>query len=300
LSGGGARGLAHVGVLKILQQTGIPIDVICGASMGALIGGVYAQNPSADLLEKRVTEFIKGAKFKRLGVNNFRQKTRRDPDDIISQMTKRVQRRLIINLAANRVALLKSTRLDIAVEELVEDHFIEDTKIPFACSAADLLSGREVIFRKGKIIPAIKGSSAIPGFIPPVKYDGHLLIDGSVVNNFPVKIARELGAEYIIAIDVSLDFEQESDVENVIDLVMRSAQMTSFKLNTILKNSADYIIRPDIGKIHWSEFTRVDELIRVGEEAAKTAVSTIQKQIRLSSGLFKHIFKRTTIDKNLL
>ena len=189
LGGGGARGLAHVGVIEVLEQENIPIDFITGSSMGALIGGVYAQNPNATLLREKVENFIKGPKFKELGVDNFRQKEIKDPDDIISQLAREVKRRIVINLAAHRKSLLKFERLTLAVENLLEDSEIENCKIPFACVAADLVSGEEVIFKSSSIRKAVEGSSAIPGFIQPVEYNGHQLIDGSIINNFPIQPA---------------------------------------------------------------------------------------------------------------
>ena len=279
LGGGGARGLAHIGVLKVLQNAGIIPDVICGSSMGAFVGAIFAQKPDAIELERKVLEFISGPGFSVLGVNNFRQKKQRDPDDILSQMTRRVQRRLVLNLAVNRIALLKSKRLRFAVESLLDNDLIENTSIPFACTATDLISGQDIVFDKGPIRFAVESSSAIPGFIPPIKWDGKLLIDGSVANNFPVETARALGANYIIVIDVSLDFESAKGVRNVIDLVMRSSRITSNKLNTLLKTQADSIIRPQVGQIHWSEFTRIDEIITAGEKSAEEALTQIKMAI---------------------
>ena len=280
LGGGGARGLAHIGVIKALRSAGIHIDVITGASMGALIGGIYAQKPDPEYLERRVANFIKGPKFRRLGVNNFPEKSRRDPDDIISQMSHRVQRRIVINLAANRISLLKAQRLNIAVTELLADKDIAECQLPFACTAADLNSGKEIIFTNGPIQKAIQGSAAIPGFIPPVKYDGYLLIDGSTVNNFPIDTARKLGANFVVSVDVSLDYEPDSKVSNVIDLVMRSAQITRRKLNELSAGYSDFVVKPEIGNVHWSEFSRVDELIRKGEDAIEHILPSLKKRLR--------------------
>ncbi len=291
LGGGGARGLAHVGVIKVLREAGIPINVITGTSMGALIGGVYAQQESAEILEARVVDFITGPKFKELGVNNFRQKQQRDPDDILSQLTHKVKRRLVINLAANRLALLKMERLQVAVTELLEDRPIEECKLPFACVATDLNSGCEVQFREGNIRTAVEASSAIPGFIPPVEMNGKMLIDGSVINNFPVELAREMGAERVLVVNVSLQFEENSPVDNVIDLVMRAGQITNRKLNELLQEKADLVISPEIGDVHWSEFTRVKELIALGEQAARDKLPEIEKILASPRTWLERVFQ---------
>ncbi len=290
LGGGGARGLAHVGVIEALEEENIPIDYIAGSSMGALIGGAYAQSPRALLLKNKVENFINGPKFKELGVNNFRQKQIKDPDDILSQLAHQVKRRIVINLAAHRKALLKFERLKLAVENLLENTNIENCILPFSCVAADLISGEEVVFSSGNIRKAVEGSSAIPGFIEPVEYDGKQLVDGSVINNFPVQSAIDMGAEMTIVVNVSLLFEENSEIDNVVDIVMRSAQITTKKLNDYLKNQADLIISPQIGDVHWSEFNRMDEIIEKGRLAAKEKIPEIKKQLHKKSGFLHKWF----------
>jgi len=298
LGGGGARGLAHVGILSVFEKEGIPVNIISGASMGAIIGGIYAQNPDAQQLRERVVKFIKGDKFRELGVNNFRKKNQQDPEDILSQLTQRVKRRLVINLAANRISLLKADRLLIAVKELIHDNLIEDCKIPFACVAADLRTGTEVTFKSGKMRKAIAGSSSIPGFLPPVEYNGYLLTDGSVINNFPVYVVREMGADLNIVINVSLGFEENTNIDNVVDLIMRSGQITSRKLNELLQKDGDVVISPDIGHIHWSEFMRIDEIINLGEQAAREAIPQIKKLIFKRKRFLYRLFNRSKNSKS--
>jgi NTE family protein len=290
LGGGGARGLAHIGVINVLQREGIPIHYIAGSSMGALIGGIFAQNPQAEVLDNKVRSFLKGPGFKRLGINNFRYKTEKDPDDVLRQISQRVKRQLIINLAANRLALLKAERLSIVITSLLENSLIEDCKIPFSCVASDLYTGEAVVFNSGQIRPAVEGSSAIPGFIPPVKYNEHMLIDGSVSNNFPVDIVRKMGADFVIAIDASLTFNKKVKVDNVVDLIIRSAQITVYHLDIQLKKQADYVIKADIGNVHWSEFNRVDELIQKGEEAAKKVLPEVKNLLQKRKRLFRRLF----------
>lgn len=296
LSGGGARGLAHVGVIKVLSRVGIPIDCIAGSSMGALIGGIYAQNPDPEMLDTRVRSFIKSPRFKKLGVNNFKKKSEKDPDDLLRQLSHRVKRQLVINFAANRLSVLKAERLQIAITSLLKNSMIEDCKIPFACVASDLSSGETVIFRSGPIRSAVEGSSAIPGFLPPVTYNGHILIDGGVSNNFPIDVVKNMGAKTVVAVDASLNFDMNVQVKNVIDLVIRSAQISVRHLDNHLKEKADHIIKPEIGDIHWSEFNRVDELIEHGEKAAMNALPKIRMLLKKKEGIFSRLIKQYYID----
>lgn len=292
LGGGGARGLAHVGVIKVLSREKIPINYIAGSSMGALIGGIYAQTPDPDLLDTRVRSFLKSTRFKKLGVNNFKKKNEKDPDDLLRQLTHKVKRQLVINLAANRLSVLKAERLQIAITSLLKNAMIEDCKIPYACVASDLRSGETVTFRKGPIRPAVEGSSAIPGFLPPVKYNGQILIDGGVSNNFPVDVVGHMGAKFVIAIDASLNFDTKQEVDNVIDLVIRSAQISVRHLDNHLMQHADFVIKPDTGDVHWSEFNRVDELIKKGENAAIEAVPRIRTLLKRRKRLFSRFITK--------
>ena len=294
LGGGGARGLAHVGVINVLHRSGIPIDVITGTSIGALIGGIYAQDPNPERLNKKVNDFIKGPRYKKLGVNNFRYKSNKDPDDILRQLSQRVKRQLIINIAANRIALLKDERLKIAIKSLLEDTLIEDCKIPFACVATDLISGEAIVFDKGRIYAAIEGSSSIPGFLPPLEYNSYRLIDGSVSRNFPITTTRQMGANIVITVDVALNFDKNVKINNVIDLIIRTEQITAYHLDNHLKEHSDVIIKPDTGDIHWSEFDRVEEIIQKGEEAAEKIMPDLKKIISKKGSIFHKLFRIQT------
>ncbi|MGD9897639.1 MAG: patatin-like phospholipase family protein [Calditrichaceae bacterium] len=298
LGGGGARGLAHIGILKVLQDHGIPVDVIVGTSMGAIVGASFAQTPDANHLKKQFTEFIKSDKFRSLDDNFFRQQPGYEPEDILHQLSREIKRRLIINLAAHRVSLMKAERLEIALDALVKDELIENTKIPFACAALDLRSAKDIVFKSGKIRKAIQASSAIPGFLPPVEYNGYLLVDGSVSANFPINAARELGADIIIALDVSLSTYAENGFDNVIDIIIRSNMAATRKINELTLGEADLVISPRIGNITWSAFEQIDHLIAQGIVETEKRLPEINELILRKKGLwaksktrFSHILK---------
>ena len=293
LGGGGARGLAHVGVLKVFQENDIKIDVITGTSMGALIGALFAQNPDADWVENRVNTFIKSKKFVQAGKNYFKHQRNFEPQDLLQQLTREIKKRVIINLAAHRKSLMKGERLQLAVNELIQEGKIEDTQIPFACSAADLKYGETVVFDKGDIRFALTASAAIPGFIPPVEYNGRLLVDGSVCDNFPVEAAHNLGADFIIASNVSLHMDPAVQLENVIDIIIRSNSVSTSRINELLLDTVDYIISPETGSVHWSEFDKYDFLLAKGIEAAQKEVERLKELLKKKnsfSGQIKNSF----------
>lgn len=280
LGGGGARGLAHIGVLKALLKANITIDIVSGTSMGALVGAVYAQNPDITYVEQRFLKFINSDKFQSLGGVRFRQNQSYEPEDLLQHLSREFKRRIIINLAAHRKSLLKSERLRVAVEELVEEKDIKQSDLPFACAAVDLLSGREIVFTSGPIRQAVLASSAIPGIMPPVEIGKMQLVDGSVCLNFPVQAARDLGADYVIASDVSADFVEGKKLDNVVDIIIRTNTVATNKLNRLALNTADAVIKPPVGQVAWSEFEQVKSLIESGSKAADAMTLSIREEIK--------------------
>ena len=285
LGGGGARGLAHIGVLQVLQAYGINVDIVAGTSMGAIVGAVYAQHPDADFVERKFRDFLNSDQYNLLGDVRLRKVKAYEPEHLLQQLSREIKRRVVINIAAQRRSLLKAERLVTFLENLVEDSKIENFTLPFACTAVDLNSGDEVIFKKGDIYPALAASAAIPGFLPPVESDGRLLVDGSVTNNFPIDIVREMGADVVLAVNVSAGFDAEESVSNVIDIILRSNEAATKKINTITLRSADFVITPPIGKVHWAEFEEIDFLIDKGKAETQRSVGALKNLIKKNSSL---------------
>lgn len=285
LGGGGARGLAHIGVLQVLQAYGINVDIIAGTSMGAIVGAVYAQHPDADFVERKFRDFLKSDKYSLLSGVRFRKENVYEPEHLLQQFSREIKRRVVINMAAHRKSLLKAERLTTFLEYLVEDSKIENFTLPFACTAVDLNSGDDVIFKNGDIYPALAASAAIPGFLPPVESNGRLLVDGSVTNNFPIDMVREMGADIVLAVNVSSTFDIQASAENVVDIILRSNAAATKKINTITLRSADYVVTPPIGKVHWAEFEEIDFLIEKGKAEAQRSVAAIRELINKNSSL---------------
>ncbi len=291
LGGGGARGLAHLGILKVLEKAGLRPDVISGTSMGAMVGAAYAQTPQAEDVEHRFRQFIFSDKFKALGGTRFRQEHFYEPEDLISQISREFKRRIIINLAAQRKSLLKSTRMGAAIEELIKPGNVDETKIPFSCAAIDLVSGQEKIFTSGDIQLAVKASTAIPGFLPPVEYNDYQLVDGSVCVNFPIRPVLDFGVDILILSNVSTPFEVGIKPDNVVDIVMRSHLVATLKINEMALSYADFVMNPPIGSIHWSDFEKINVLIERGEREAVESIDALKRLISERSRL-SYRFKR--------
>src|SRR5262245_59760207 len=267
LGGGGARGLAHIGVIRVLEACGIPIDMIAGTSIGALIGAVYALELDVEKLHAAAEAFVQSPAFHESGLDLFKNK--KPVENFFGQVATYMKDRLVINLAYSRMSLVGGRRAARAIEFILPDKTFQDLRLPFVCVATDLKTGKEVTFHKGSLRGAVQASISIPGFLPPVMASEYLLIDGAVVSPIPVHACRELGAEVVIAVDVGQSVNNGVETENVIDVIFRANSITSRKLTHLLLASADLVIRPKVGHVHWSEFRLAPTLIAEGERAAK-------------------------------
>ena len=283
LGGGGARGLAHLGVLKILEAHSIPIDLIVGTSIGALVGGAYAQHPDARKLEARVLDYIESPQFHEAGLDRFKRKE--PAENFFGQVAKYVRERIVINLAHRRLSVVGMGRMRRVIEAVLDEGRIEETRIPLVIVATDLRSGRDCYFDSGDIREAAMASSAIPGFLPPVQSDHRFLVDGAVTSPVPVDAARAFGADVVIAVDVGQDVNLNPETRSIIDIMFRTNTVTSHKLKEMLLQKADIIIRPRVGAVHWADFQNAPELIREGERAAQEQLT----RIKLATSFWKRL-----------
>ncbi len=279
LGGGGARGLAHLGVLKALEQENIRIDLIVGCSFGALVGAMYAQNPIARLVEEHMKDFLDTPAFTKLGLGNIRQNSV-GSDDYFSQFFKSVKDWIILGIGAKRTSLLKADRLQGAVDFLIEDGGMRDTVIPFVCNASDLITGQPHLFTSGSIRQAVTASMTIPGYFPPVELEEQLLVDGAATYNLPIKFAHQMGAEFIIAVDIHPVLQPENEFKNVMDIILRSKTISANILSEETLYGADILLAPPVKSFNWYEFDRAEELFRAGEEEAYRHIDLIRQSLR--------------------
>jgi NTE family protein len=280
LGGGGTRGFAHLGVLKVLEEEKIPIDLICGTSFGSLVGGLYAAEPDADLVKEKIVRFLKSPVFKHARLEFLKENfTQVKKSSFFNQIKSYFKRGLFYGISLNRGFFISAAELQRTLNGLIKEMNIEDTKIPFYCVAADILSGAEIVLSKGPLREAVAASCAIPGIFPPVKLGNMQLIDGGWVNRVPIDPALRNGATFTIAIEASNNLEP-SDLKRGIEIVLRSSDMTRNVLSEIQLKQADVVIRPEVGHIHWAEFHRGTECYKAGEEAARKMVDTIKREIR--------------------
>jgi NTE family protein len=246
LGGGSAKGFAHVGVIRVLEQEKIPIHMIVGTSVGSLIGGIYAANPDSFQLEWIAFKI--------------------DRNDILDP------------LILPKLGLVQGARLESFVEQNVKVRKIEETKIPFFPIATDLNTGETVTLEKGSLAKAIRASSSIPGIFVPVSFDSRTLVDGGVTDNVPCDIAKAKGADIIIAVNLQKDIK-DNQIDSLIDIIAQSVSIMMRESSKAKMACADVIIEPDTKGVSMFDFTRKKPLMEEGIRAAKQAMPSIREAI---------------------
>ncbi len=289
LGGGGARGCAHIGVLKALENADIPIDLITGSSIGAVVGGIYANTPNAQEMHDKFSEFLESKEYRKSGLELFKRKE--SDENFFGQVATNIKARLVINIAQSKTSLVSARRLEGVLKFLIPDCRIQDTKIPFYGVTSDVSTGEQKVFSEGDLLPVAIASAAIPGFLPPHRINGDLMVDGSVVCPTPVIPAKELDASLIIAVDVSQALNDSPKLDNVINVMFQTQHMTAKHYNNLILKQADIVIRPNVGDIHWSEFKQLNFLVEEGERVTREILPQIKQIIRTKNGLWNKIFQ---------
>ncbi len=286
LGGGGARGLAHVGVLRVLAREGIEIHAITGASFGSIIGAMYACEPDVGSLLSRLHEALDSELFKKARRNFVRHEFEEERHlGIISSFKKFLKRQIFYSVALRMRQLVSLEEFTSIIDTLVPEALVENTKIPFACVATDISHGAEIVLADGDLRQAVYGSSAIPGVFPPINYRGRYLVDGGWSNRVPISPARQLGADLVIAVDISETFEEEpvENLNNGLELVIRANAVTGRLLSETQLTDADVIVRPDVGHLHWAAFDQAELCIRQGSAAMEAALPQLRDALSAST-----------------
>ncbi|MCB6974815.1 MULTISPECIES: patatin-like phospholipase family protein [Butyricimonas] len=268
LSGGGAKGVAHIGVLQVLEKAGIPVDVIVGTSMGSIVGGLYAIGYTADQLDSLVRAqdwmFLLSDKVNRYDLS-FSEKEY-DAKYVLSFLFERGRRRPVGFIRGQNVYNL-FTDLTIGHHDSLD--FLK-LPIPFACVAADVLNRQEVVMTDGNLVRAMRASMAIPGAFTPVMAGDRVLVDGGVLNNFPTDVARALGAEIVIGVDVQADLMAEDKLESVSGVIPQIVNLLCMNKHEENVKLADLVIRPNVKGYSAASFSAraIDSLLTRGKVAA--------------------------------
>ncbi|MBK9132503.1 MAG: patatin-like phospholipase family protein [Gammaproteobacteria bacterium] len=276
LSGGGARGLAHVGVIRVLESQGIRPAIITGTSMGSIIGALYATGRSADEIERLARgmdwrQALSDASPRRYQPYTFRELEAGMTADFRMSITR-------AGIAFPR-GVIEGQHLEQLLDQMFEERGepLQFSQLPlrFAAVAADLETGEQVVIDRGDVASAVRASMSVPGAIAPVERDGRLLVDGGIANNMPVDVARAMGADFIIAVDVSAPLRKRDELNSVFTVANQTMGFL-VRLNTVRQREnmrqGDVLIVPDLQGYSSTAFDQADGIIRAGIDAAVAAL----------------------------
>ncbi|MFO7652848.1 MAG: patatin-like phospholipase family protein [Candidatus Krumholzibacteriia bacterium] len=293
LGSGGARGLAHAGVLDALEEAGLRPHLVAGTSMGSIVGALYCEDPSAARVWPRLHGYCTNEEF----ASYWATFVPRDHNgDEISRVTRlaslfdHMQRKLVEVKTVTRLSVENSERLRRPLLELFGEASFADLEIPFAAVAMDLITGKPVVFRDGGLVDAVYASSAIPAVFPPLESKGMLICDGGGPYRVPVEACRALGADVVVAVDIpAFDSTRFS---TGLDLILRSNAVARQRLNHFVCATADVVIRPSVGQFHWADFRQGTACRARGYAAARDAIPELQKILRDWTGLRARLRRR--------
>ena len=290
LGGGGAKGAAEVGVLKVLEEAGIHVDYIAGSSIGSIVGGLYAAGYSASELETmfRTQEWLSLLTDRKASLNN-------EPYTTIDGVTY-IFGFPVMDRNSRGIGVMSGGRIEQLIDSMASAKGcaeFESLKIPFRCVTADIREGKEVILSKGVLCKALRASMSIPGIFKPVDYNGRLLVDGGMLNNLPVDVCRQMGADIVIAVDLQ---QNEQKPRKRTDLTALTGLASLFGLGGILewitnrpdidkyyanRKQADIYIHPNLPDDDASNFGNKNaaRMIQAGKTAAKGQLSALRSFI---------------------
>lgn len=255
LGGGGAKGLAHIGIIKALENAGIEIDYIAGTSMGALVGGWYAATGDIRALEDFIIHIKRNDIFP------------------IKEVIKRKDG-----------VLFKGESIADKLRKELKNIKIEELKIPFAALATDAKNGDEIRLKNGDLVDAIRASTALPVVFAPVTIDGRLLIDGGLVNPVAADVVKDMGAEYIIAVDVSSKWlmapEELTTTYDMYHVISSAFGVIEYQIAKNILKSADLVLRPPVLHYNWLEFNKAQEIINIGKQELELNLREIRRKTR--------------------
>ncbi len=279
LGGGGARGLAHIGVLRVFERASVPIDFIAGTSIGALVGGACAAGLSADEMEERVEAYLESPAFQSSALKALGDARGGMDLHLVEKVQAFWKNRYYALQAMFKPGILSPDDFQSIINFFIPDISIEETRIPFRAIATDLVSGEQITFAEGSLRQAVTASCAVPGAVEPLKDGEKLLLDGGVICLIPASAARKEGAEVVIAVAVVRDVCSEKDFHNALNVYSRIGDLMANRLKDYELMDADIVIRPDVGRLHWSEFSHAKRLIEAGEKAAEEKLEEIRQAV---------------------
>ena len=250
LGGGFARGLAHVGVLKVLEEEKVPIDFIAGTSVGAVIGAAYASGISARELEE-VAALVRFKDFSRWTFSRF--------------------------------GLFSNDKMAVFLRKILRCKTFEELRIPLAIAATDIVTGEPVVFTSGDLVDPVRASCAYPGMFQPVRIGERLLVDGLLAHAVPAMPLRDMGSERVISVYLAAHWVKPGGPRHVFDVIGQCFSIAQARMCGPWQAASDIVLQPEIGEFAYDDFVRAPELIRAGEAAARAIMPRIREWLPVAA-----------------
>lgn len=250
LGGGFARGLAHIGVLKVLEEEGIPIDFLAGTSVGSVIGAGYASGMSAKELEE-IAHLVRFKDFSRWTFSRF--------------------------------GLFSNDKMSIFLGKVLRCKTFEELKIPLAVAATDILTGEPAVFTSGDLVDPVRASCAYPGMFQPVQIGSRVLVDGLLAHAVPAMPLREMGAERVLSVHLAAHWVKPRGPRHVFDVIGQCFSIAQDRMCGPWRAASDVVLEPEIGDFGYDDFARATDLIRAGEVACRAAMAGIREWLPATS-----------------
>jgi NTE family protein len=248
LGGGFARGIAHIGVLKVLEEEGIPVRMVAGTSVGALMGAAYCSGLTIAELEE-VAHKVRFTTFARWTLSRY--------------------------------GFASTDRMVAFLTRILKVHTFEELRIPLGVTATDFNTGAGAVFRTGPIIDPVRASCAYPGMFLPVEIDGRWLVDGMLSHPVPTCALREMGADHVIGVQLKGQWSKTKAPRHLFDVIGQSFAIAQEMIGPVWRCAADLVIEPDVAGFDYDDFKRTDELIKVGELAMRRALPEVRKWLEV-------------------
>ena len=244
LGAGSARGLAHIGVMQVLIENGIPFDFLVGSSMGAVVAAIYACGGDMYMTGK---------------------------------LASALNTSVLWDVGIPRMGFVSGKRIEHFLRLLTKGKCFEDLDMALAVVATDIENGEKIVIREGPVHTAVRASISIPGVFTPVRYENRLLVDGAVAERLPVGVARDMGADIIIGVDVTFAEDRQTQIRNTLDVILQAIEILERQIFTeITRHQATVLLQPRLGNIKSNEFGRAEECILKGRECAEAKLDEIK------------------------
>ena len=280
LGGGGARGLAHLGVIQAIGESGVRIERIVGVSMGSLAGALCATASDDSQAQAKAIQLLHSPIFQQqqriLAGGNAADEPSAGLFSWYGRIKKYLQAHRTLTKAVTSPALMSDTPLQEAIDQLLPDIDLQDLPIPLSVVSVDLLSGQRVVLERGSLRKAVRASTAIPGIFPAVPWEDMLLSDIGVIESIPALVARSYATDLTIAVDVGQTVNRIKTCNTAIETMLRMDDICERMIRPKLMSAADVLIQPDVGHCPWFDFTHPERLIDEGRRAAHLALTDIR------------------------